>query len=501
MATVFRGPVVVRPPAKRSDHALRSQAGVGRNLALTASQDAQFRAAGQWQTYDWPIPQGKAFPRDLRSFVKGTDGKYFVAATKPPQAQLFPNPFVKPRTVTPRLWRRPTAILAVSPMIPMAFPLPVLRPRRIAPLAWRPASDGDGVPYVPFPFGTVLALPPQPTPAGRFLRGFQQALDPKYLGIDTLPKRQGDWPVPTGRGALRDLRTAFDTLGLTLLSQDTFFGGAGKPLQAPLPLNPVLPRTLLPTLQTWAPSPLLPLLNAGSETPFKNFDYPNPRGKSYPVGLRTHVAYVVTNTDAPFAQRDWSLPVPRPVMRDLRMFVDDLRQLLASVDALPFRAADWPLPRPKATWVDLRAYEWPPQFQLVGLDALPHRQRDWPMPRGKSYPNDLRTWVQIVDAAFVERAPNRQAHWPLPTGRAYPPALRTWLHGRDFLLIDLMSGGVGRPVTNDDWPLPQGKPFPVDLRTYVRGLVGPGLELIFLPVWATHSNKFIGRQGEGSPLL
>lgn len=170
----------------------------------------------------------------------------------------------------------------------------------------------------------------------------------------------------------------------TLKSQDKFFGAAG---QAP------------------------------------KYDYPNPRGPTYPVSLRTHTDPLKISLLVPFNQKDW--PVPKGpqqgahkgfVQGDLPIGQD---KFFGALGQVPQHV----LPNPRGPTHPHSGYTQATRQQLIGQDALPFRQGDWPNPRGQPPRQDhVRGYVTIP--VTVVAAPFAQTEWPNPRG----PTFRLPIH-------------------------------------------------------------------------
>lgn len=98
MATIFRGPVVHRPPGRPNTV---DRGFVGPTELQLLGKDQFFAAPGEAPCYDWPNPRGKPFPIDLRGFTDAAPvhllGKdqFFSAAGEAPRYD-WPNPRGKP---------------------------------------------------------------------------------------------------------------------------------------------------------------------------------------------------------------------------------------------------------------------------------------------------------------------------------------------------------------------------------------------------------------------
>lgn len=324
-------------------------------------------------------------------------------------------------------------------------------------------------------------------------------------------------------------RTLYDgsqSQPLTLKGKDAFFYGAGRgpeydwpnPVRRAYPVdlrfwsNNLLQTTLLPAQ---AGTPYLFLVSdAGgvpprrtafrpdafpnllestlriTAVPFAQTDWPNPRGRSAPIELRTFVNAVETQLigqdlffGPPGMGPDYDYPNPRgrsyPV--DLRHFAPSALQILtAPTGAAPFSQLDWPVPKGRTPPVELRTFLNSIEIQLIGQDQFfgaagqPPANLDWPNPRGYSYSVALRSFavdLQQTTLAPTPPAPFNQDEWLNPRGAPFPLALRQW----DNNLLEGALGLLPAPFAQSDWPLPRR---PARSQDWNRG---SPLELLTLP--------------------
>lgn len=152
----------------------------------------------------------------------------------------------------------------------------------------------------------------------------------------------------------------------------------------------------------------------------------------------------------PFRQTEWPVPKGRLFPLELRTLADYALPIEPPIRAL-FPLYDWPNPRGPLYPVFLRT--WIDTFKLPLQGELPPRQLDWPNPRGPLYPSILRVY-------FASSLPNEPPEPPPPTppasfvpppnpvGRAFPVALRTWT------ISTLRFIGQDRPGRQTNWPNP-----------------------------------------------
>lgn len=112
------------------------------------------------------------------------------------------------------------------------------------------------------------------------------------LGVTVSPFFQTEWPFPRGTAFPIDLRTFINGTDLNLLGQDTFFGGPGQPPSNRDWPNPT--RSLRPIDSlTWTYDLLCNTLNV-IIYPFKQLDWPLPKGATFPSDLKTYTKGAAT---------------------------------------------------------------------------------------------------------------------------------------------------------------------------------------------------------------
>lgn len=316
-------------------------------------KDQFFYAPGQGPAYDYPNPQGKGFPVDLRTWTLAT----------------------------------PTALKSGTPFIPVLFPNPVLA--RTTPPTWTANVQltllGQDTFFVGAGRGPVYDWPnPRAIASASDLRSISiQNLLESTLGVVVTPFNQDDWPVPAGRGYPVSLRTWLEQrkqyyVDLSPNNQYSWPNPLAVPAQS--------------QLRNWTQG--LFTASLFGTTPFTQSDWPNPVGRGYPVSLRTWLEgrkfYYVDLV--PRNQYDWPNPRPVPALSNLR---HELRNLLEStLIPVPFAQLYWPNPLPIPSQAQLR--QWSQERKTYYGDTVNLTLStflDWPVPQGKPYPHVLRTWV------------------------------------------------------------------------------------------------------------
>lgn len=530
MANIFRGPLAGLPQGKPS-RLQQTQQPLGTNpiLLQLAGQDALPARVSDWplpalksrarpdavwsglllttlatpvgpapfDLTEWPLPTGKAYPSDLRTFAPPA----LLATRTIPGIPFKPIEWVvpngKPRALQVSMWR-PTSAVPV-PRVPFpfgsVFDLPVLSRYPMALRTFLKPYDAYLVPAVAtvLPFSLTEWALPLARLAALELRTFVPSKSPLLNSADALPFSQTSWPNPLAKVFPLENRTFLDPLNPTLISQDTFFGGQGQPptyQPFPVPYGKPFPldqRTFTQSLTNLTLSPFV-------QPPLFTNEWPVPSGKPYPSSLRFHTAFDVIDDSAPFKQTEWAVPTGKALPRDLRTWTNPLQQLFTGVDVLPFHQNDWPIPTGRAALRNLRT--WLDRFELplIGQDALPYRLNDWPLPTGRAFARELRTFLQSlnVETNGADVLPYRLNDWPLPRVKAAALALRLIAERRNTLLKDTFYGLAGQPPVYPGWPVPRGKAFPADLRTHVSNALASYFEPTFKPEWAKNATRIYG---------
>lgn len=236
--------------------------------------------------------------------------------------------------------------------------------------------------------------------------------------------------------------------------------------------------------QKWNPLNFLP-----PGTPFKQTEWPNPRGRS-PISAQFTWTQnsklpepIRTVFRLPVTFRTWRQN-PNLVATNSQSWVfqnPSALHLAAAPPAKPVFNYDWPNPRghrrnvTEKTHIDYFVYL---QAQFYGDPNQPPPNYDFPNPRGYTPNIDLRTWIQtsniVVTTTFD--TPFNQTEFPNPL-QSNSYILRDW---NQNLLETTFSLPIFAPFYQTSFPNPRGPKFPIELRsTYttrvpppVQGIVG-----------------------------
>lgn len=234
--------------------AVRSEGDVWTNRLqnLYRGLDKQFAGAGQWKTYDHPNPRGYEYPTSLRTWTDPTKqwligkDRQFAGAGQW-KSYDHQNPWGSKGSVNLLSWTQSLNQTTLSPVSQNPF----------AQTEW------------PNPRGyTPLALAWTQSP----LQGF--------------PFSQTSWPNPLGAVQNYDLRTFLNSLELTLIGQDQFFGAPG---QAPANMDWPVPKGPKGSIDlgTWAQNLSQTTLAPAVIFPFSLSDWQNPIGYFFSYELRS----------------------------------------------------------------------------------------------------------------------------------------------------------------------------------------------------------------------
>ena len=378
--------------------------------------------------FDQPNPRG-ARPVPL-SYTLGAPLPFDGGAKPIGQAGAEP-PVVRaaaaPRTDPPNLltttlaaanpfkqaqWPNPTAVTPASQRLHVGAPLPF---------------DGGGKPFLQVAWpNPVRALPAAlswtntlPTPFDGGAKPFLQSVWPNPVlrlpaaltWVNTFPPPfdggvkpflQSDWsnpraPVPRALG--------LDVLNvLALLSPD-------KPFTAPLLPNPRGAEFPV-ALRSWsAQIPPAP----PTQTPFLNYDFPNPRGaKPIPLTFAVGAPLPFEGGEKPVGLAAVTLPTRAAVAPPLTDPPNLLGTTLGAVFK-PFAQTNWP--NPVLARVVPRETAQENLMAAPGLRPGPFQTPFQPNPRGPEFPIVLRTWVDSGLPPFQSGfKPALQADWPVPPG-------------------------------------------------------------------------------------
>lgn len=186
-------------------------------------------------------------------------------------------------------------------------------------------------------------------------------------------------------------------------------------------------------------------LRSKDALPFRQQDWPNPRGPEFPSILRTwtdsYKLMLIGKDKFPNRQSDWPNPLGPEFAVALRTWTDSYKLGLIGKDALPSRQRDWPNPRAPA--VDTRSDQQGRNMSLSQVIVQPFAALDWPNPRGAQVPV-----IQQQDVNFaltqVVPAPFSLADWPNPVS------------GHGWAQWD----GVQTPLPLTEVPTPKPTPTP-----------------------------------------
>lgn len=213
-----------------------------------------------------------------------------------------------------------------------------------------------------------------------------------------------------------------------------------------------------------------------------DYDFPNPRGRSYHASLqRWEQANLLMTTlqpalPAPFHQNEW--PVPRGYVPaiELRTFVDASEVWLFGTDkffGLPGMGPDYDFPNPRGRTHHASLQRWEVGNQLLTtlsqLATLPFRQLDWPVPKAQQPAISLRTWLDPVRQHLIGQdefyggpgggGPGYEFDMPVRGRQIQQPAQAL---NRLPLLLSV------RPFNQSEWPVPRGAVPSIELRTFIN---------------------------------
>lgn len=315
--------------------------GPGYAISLrTWSDPTKINLIGQDQLpgnqFDWPVPKG-ASRRPLQHSWTSWISLALEAATRPHKQLNWPNPRGAIPSTSLKTWVDQTKINLIgqdrffglaghpnfdqpNPRGPSRRPQDWTRGFRIVDQAALFPAEGSNYDW-PNPRGPTYPvslrtwsdqtrrqligqdrLPERqtewPNPRAALRRPDQHSWTSWIdLALDaaTRPNRQRDWPNPRGAKPVVTLGTWISQTKINLIGQDKFFGLAGYPhFDWPVPKGP----SRRP--QDWQRG--FRLLDQEFEFPAEgtNYDWPNPLGPVYPVGLRTFIGPILTLGLPPF---------------------------------------------------------------------------------------------------------------------------------------------------------------------------------------------------------
>lgn len=204
----------------------------------------------------------------------------------------------------------------------------------------------------------------------------------------------------------------------------------------------------------------------------KTYDWPNPRGYLYSIGLRgstQNVALNLIGKDTFFAapgqapRYDWPNPGHRAIPTDVLTTADGLEFWLLVTASAPFVPSDWPNPRVAVQPSSGRTHlDWMPFW-------TPFAQTDWPTPRLRPFALENRTAADATEFWLLVNAasPFAQTEWPNPRG-VRGIDLRSWSASLSLLGKDQFFGAPGQPPAYD-WPNPRRAGVAIDNYTEADG--------------------------------
>lgn len=344
-------------------------------------------------------------------------------------------------------------------IIPIDFPNPRVAQRHVGLLTWTQSPAVPPAAAAALPPGKA-ELPRPPTPRWTWLNVQQET---RSVEDATVPFNQTEWPNPRPIPSLRPSE-------LTWTQKRPFFFPEpgeippGRLLDQPNPTGRPFPVGLRTHTQA-RPSFAVDARN------FSPYDWPNPRPRpSLSIDALTHIQerpffYTEPGTLPPGRSTEWPNPRQKPALPTLQTHLEVRKTFYE--DASPLNQRDWPLPAPRPRQlVDLCAWiQERPFFYAEPGDIPPGRLLDWPLPIGKVYPVTLLTLINTRQAFHVDLTPSALYDWPNPLVPARLRELTSWKQERPSHFIEPGTLPPGRLL---DQPLPQGKFYPVALRTLVN---------------------------------
>ena len=347
-----------------------------------------------------PIGQAGAEPPVVRAAAAPrTDPPNLLTTTLAPAA----NPFNQAQ------WPNPTAVTPASQRLHVGAPLPF---------------DGGAKPFLQVAWpNPIRALPAALTWVNTF--------PPPFAGGDK-PFLQSDWsnpraPVPRALG--------LDVLNvLALLSPD-------KPFTAPLLPNPRGAEFPV-ALRSWSAKPPP---TPDPQTPFLNYDFPNPRGaKPIPLTFAVGAPLPFDGGEKPVGLTAVSLPSPRTPDPAPAQALNLLGTTLGFVGN-PFEQVDWPNPRGP-----LYLTFAPGANRILPLTHVPFRQSQWPNPVLARVTIPRETQQDAFTAENLLRT-FRPILIENPRGPRRSKSLLTWVNN-----FPMPFDGGEKPFAQNSWPVPPG---------------------------------------------
>lgn len=390
----------------------------------------------------WIVPRAAASPVALRTF---TQGPSLALTTAPFVSKPLSLPSAASRPIGLRTWvQGKTQDVAASPFVvsPSAMPRGAVSPIGQRTFSQSPSLALTYVAPTPpdtdnLPAGVIGSATPYGPQRAVGLRTWIQGKTAEPEGVtDYLPSGVIGSSEPPGARRDISLRTFTSVPGLLPVPEYI--------LRAPL-IGAQRANARSAGLRTWTSS-TIGLLGTVVQAPFKNTEWPNPRGAT-----RANQGWTQNALSAkPFVNSDWPLPRSANRSADLRTWVQSPYVPAAVVQA-PFSQQDWTNPRGASrsaiTWTQSPAIP-------AAVVQSPFSQTDWSNPRGVS--RSALTWTQSL-AAFLQ-VPFKPQEWSNP--RQASRAALTWTQS------PYVPAPVAAPFTPIDWPNPKKAGRSASLLTY-----------------------------------
>lgn len=482
-----------------------SAAGAGNLQYSVAISDHQVSSVASPWTQDQAGAGVNQFAEGIGHILSGASGSTAVAMVQN-TSSAWASMAISVKITAP----------AGAPFVPVVFDNPVL-PKRVQPVDHRQ---------------NLLQSTLQPTTSLPFRQSdFPNPLQPKaslelrthtswFVIDDNVPFRQSNWQLPRIAPFPIENRTFLNPAEVQLIGKDQFFGAPGERTIPDQPNPQVARRVDLTHVVNLLESTLGLVIAA----PFKQGDWPNPRGYTFPSDLRTFINAAevqLIGKDQFFGAPGERTPPdqPNPTLGkriDLTHVLNLLNSTLGIVFPYPFSLQDQPNPRGYIYPNELRTFLNAMESQLIGKDQMfgapgqvpqydfpnpqpvrrsydvgggvanllettlsaiqpPFFQIDWPNPRGPQRLTDMHaalTNLLTNTLGIVVQAPFVQLDWPNPQVANRAIELRTFV---DQLKINLLGkdqffGAPGQPPANYDQPNPRGYTYPVVCRVFVGPL-------------------------------
>jgi hypothetical protein len=385
------------------------------SLLLPLHEDAQ-EPIPPGASEQFPLPRVKRDPMARHGQIS-----FILPNHEPPEEiPLLPVEIPNPRGRAPARqdFLSTTPFQLIQPFAQADWPLPQRRAEQ--PNVGFTGSSIYGHPPV---FPEQLDNPASKKPP---VQGFETTPSLALTFVEELPPPSLDWALPRRR---------------TLTRQDFI----QPSVQAEENTSPFVP-VEFPNPRR-APRPTQPqhFRLAQEDVPVRPEHIPNPRGRAYPVELRTYlysnfavlsdveeipvrpqlfpnpvIAKVrprpgnlrLYDEDYPVRPHEWPVPKGRPFPAHLRSFIYSSLYIIPPPET-PLRPFDWPNPKRRvprghgSTFHNTPLINQPPE--------TPIRPFDWTNPRVKPYPR-IRGFIQFVMPP--PQPPIREFNWPVPRGRS-----------------------------------------------------------------------------------